>query len=316
MYGIKGDKEIEIDIIVPASLQDETLKMVEKLKGVGKVLGVRTEYFFDDKSTNDFLTRGERWGEVILAPKGFDVEEITPIDYKRDENGNPLFPISYFDYRYLDSCLYKLDIIGHTTLDYLMKLSQMTAIELSKIPLETPVVMDIFKPNKRIHESVGCDDLPELGTEYAQELISKLHPESFNDFTKIISLCHSTGAWKENGESLVDNGIASIRELICCREDVEDYCLSLGIERDTSYKIMEAISEGHIYSGKCKEWMDWKNILLENGAPEWFIWSCEKIRYLFPRSNDISYLLITLRLAWFKIYYPNEFGEVVRGGSE
>ena len=139
-----------------------------------------------------------------------------------------------------------------------------------------------------------------------------LKPSCFEDLVKIFTLSHGTGCWEESGQVLVEKKHFGSKELIGSRDDVFHYCLNLGIDRKTAFEISEAVRKGIASRGRNTKWSNWKKLLIQSGAEEWFIWSCEQIYYLFPKAHAVSYMIVNMKLGWFKVHYPEQFHKVMR----
>jgi len=333
IYGIKKTREIDIDINVPSSRLSEVHGNVERLEGIKKaVYGGNLQFvseslavamieryemdyecFFEEDLRNKLkwcirgnaLGRGKHPGGMVVFPNDCEYLDITPVT--RISRG---FDITYFQYYDVDMAFIKYDILKHDSLDMLMKLSDRTGVNICQVPVNCEEVMELFGQDED-GTVTRCAELPEFKNEHVREAIAMLKPDCFDDLVKIIAMMHGTGSWTGNAEILIREKGIGIKELIGDRDDVFEYNLSLGLDRETAFSISEAIRKGIVARGKNAKWQGWKKQLVEAGAPEWYIWSCEQIRYLFPRAHAVSYLFMNMRLGWFKVYYPQIFAEVI-----
>lgn len=333
IFGMKGEREIDIDIKVPACRQKEVIKEVSHLSGVeaavhvGSFQGVSqsmakviAEDYIEDtghypseekwieaesKLSGNYRCRGEDAGGMIVFPKGYDYKKISPWSTSSDGT-----PILYYSYFFIDYSVLKLDVIGHDTPEMLIRLSELTGVDLADVPIESKEVLDLFVTDES-GDATMCADLPEFYSERVRKIVSKLKPASFTDLVKIFALSHGTGCWEGNGEILVEEKGLGLKDIIGSRDDVFGYILSLGMDRKTAYEISEAVRKGIILHSKNAKWQEWKKELIQNGAGDWFLWSCEQIRYIFPKAHAVSYMIMTMRMGWFKVHYPKEFNIIM-----
>ena len=337
-FGIDQNKEIDIDINVPASKHAAVLRSVEKMKGLssayragcvgtvseGKAEGMILLYEDDfdiregvidhdrvrSQLTGIFSSEDVHPGGMICIPEDVDIFDYTP--YTVTEDGSKR---TYFDYHDLWKQLFKVDLLAHDTPERLMRLAEITGVDLASIPMEDDKVLSLFIVDEETGEASGCRDLPEFRKEFCQKVLEAVKPTSFEDLVKLLGLYHGANTWTDNAERLIADGMitgtitagSTAKEILGCREDVFDYCLSIGIDRSTAYRIAEDVRMGRVNSGRSKNWLEWEQLLLEHGAPDRIIWSMQQIRYMFPRAHAVSYMQMTWKLAWFKIYYPEEY---------
>lgn len=331
IYGYEGQKELDIDINVPIFMHESVLEMVNSLEDVQKTVRGGTLGTVSDKLAEamiekyeeenckyispeeheqikkliigNVVKRGMHSGDAIIIPKSCDVS-VFPYAWTKDG-----IETTYFDYHFYNRAFLKLDILKHPTIERLHRLSWATEVNLGDIPLDDESVLDIF----RLVDDQAATRLtyiPEFDNEYTRELVKKLKPQSFDELVKILSLAHGTNTWNNCGEKLFKEHGIGIDRLITCREDVFEYILALGIDRETAFLIANAVRMGRISRGRNTMWKEWKQLLIEAGAEDWFIWSCEQIMYLFPRAHSISYMYMSMRMAWFLLNYPKEYAEI------
>lgn len=334
IFGADGQREIDIDINVPESRQLEIISKVAELEGIGNYVWAGTAcsisyrpaqamiekymadtgVFFEDSVINEIqwkiegnlARRGIHPGGVVIFPEGCDYMELMPV--LRVAEG---FETTYFDYHSMARPFIKFDLLNHSVPDMLLRMSKMTGVDLDAVPVDSEEVLDLFQPDEE-GKVAGCADLPEFKSEIVRNIIALLKPESISDLAKISAIVHGTGAWQNNAEILVKEKGLGINDIIATRDDVFDYNLALGIDRMTAFQIAEAVRKGIVSRGKNVKWQNWKKILLEASAPDWYIWSCEQIKYLFPRAHALSYVLMNMKLGWFKVHYPDAFVQVMK----
>ena len=179
-------------------------------------------------------------------------------------------------------------------------------------PLDDPQVMSLFqstealgvKPEDIGGTRLGSLGIPEFGTEFAMQMLIDTHPTHFSDLVRIAGLAHGTDVWLGNAQTLIQEGKATISTAICTRDDIMTYLIGMGLESEMSFKIMEAVRKGTVAKGKCDNWPKWKEEMIAHNVPDWYIWSCEKIKYMFPKAHAAAYVMMAWRIAWCKINYP------------
>ena len=334
-FGIKGDKEPDIDLNFSASIQKEVQKAFEKCSGVGCVIKAGTigtisekyaEKLIDEYSdehhryywgsdrrkiveqlTKCVRSRGQHPGGLIMLPAEIDINDICPIttvDY-----GEDIVSTSAFDYHSIDHIAYKFDALGHDSPDIIKRLYDLTGVDPRDISLEDAEVMEMFKWNGDV--TPKCAGIPEFSTEFVLNAMKIAKPECFDDLVRLSSLLHGTDTWLGNADVLISEGKASISEVLASRNDIYDALIEYGIDENTAYLVTEDVRKGKISRGKSPRWSEQKEVLLEHGVPDWFIWSCEKIRYMFPRAHAYSYVMSAWRMAWYKLHFPLEYFAVM-----
>lgn len=334
IFGINGQREIDIDINIPSNMHMDVISKLTEIEGIGKYIWAGKiqvisdslaqamiekymedeQRYFEEEIVNklrwsisgNYLGRGKYPGGIIVFPEGCKYEEMIPTT-KVDGN----FEISYFDYFSVDKAFMKFDLLQYDIAEMLIKLEMIAGVDLCKIPVESAEVLALFEVDSEGNVP-GCEGLPEFKSEYVRKIISVLKPKSFADIVKISSISHGACVWKNNGEILVANKEVGIKEIIADRDDVFAYNLSLGLDRHTAFEISEAVRKGIVSRGINAKWLKWKKELIEAGAPKWYIWSCEQIRYLCPRASRISYVHMIMKLGWFKVHYPELYNNVLK----
>lgn len=333
IFGVDGDRHIVIDINMSEKKQAEAFEIMESLPGIKKAVRVGTIHFVSESLANamieqyeqdnewyiespmreqirykivgNYKGRGKHPGSVFLIPDGCDHESIFPTF--RAKGGCEITGFCWYD---MDYTFVKMTCFNHRPTDMLHRLSEVTGMDIKDVPKDAEEVLELFSVDENGQVS-ACEDIPAFKSEDIREIIAELKPESFDDLVKVLSLAHGTGVWKENGEVLVREQGITLKELISNRDDVFEYLLSMGIDRRMAYKITEMVRKGIIARGRNAKWHTCKKILQEAGVPDWYIWSCERIHYLFPRAHSIAYLYTNMRLGWFKLHYPQEYKTVI-----
>jgi DNA polymerase-3 subunit alpha (Gram-positive type) len=219
---------------------------------------------------------------------------------------------THFDYHSIDHNLLKLDILGHDDPTMIRMLQDMTGVDPVTIPLDDKGVMSLFQNTKALGiepediggTKLGALGIPEFGTDFAMQMVIDVNPQTFSDLVRIAGLSHGTDVWLGNAQTLIQEGKATIATAICTRDDIMTYLIRMGVEADASFKIMEAVRKGVVAKGKSDKWPDWKADMLAHGVPDWYVWSCEKIKYMFPKAHAAAYVMMAWRIAYCKIHYP------------
>ena len=233
---------------------------------------------------------------------------------------------THFDYHSIDHNLLKLDILGHDdptmikTLEELINSDAMdnkydgvtNVFKATDIPLDDPGVMGLFAGTEVLGITpedidgcpLGCLGVPEFGTDFVIQMVIDTKPKTLSDLIRISGLSHGTDVWLNNAQTLIEEGKATISTAICTRDDIMTYLINKGVESEESFTIMERVRKGTVAKGKCKEWSQFKKDMLEHDVPEWYIWSCERIKYMFPKAHAAAYVMMAYRIAYCKINYP------------
>ena len=208
----------------------------------------------------------------------------------------------------------QIKLIPHEEMGMLQRLSGQTGIPLKKVPSDDSEVLSLLTEEKKSRGRRCLDIIPEFEKVSVKEMISVLKPKNFGQFCKVLGLSYGTGMWEGNGEQFAKEGLADVDSLISCREDVFEHCLSIEMSRETAYEITENIRMGRVFRNRCDQWEDWKRGMLERDTPEWFVRSCERTEYLFPRAHLVSYMRMHMRMGWFSLHFPEEFESVAGQG--
>ena len=260
---------------------------------------------------------GQHPGGIIVLPHGENINSFTPVQHPANDMTTDIIT-THFDYHSIDHNLLKLDILGHDDPTIIRMLEDLITditgekFDATKIPLDDPDVMALFagtevlgiKPEDIGGCPVGCLGIPEFGTEFVIQMVVDTKPKTISDLIRISGLSHGTDVWLNNAQTLIQEGKATISTAICTRDDIMTYLINKGLDSEKSFTIMERVRKGLVAKGKCKEWPEYKKDMLEHGVPDWYIGSCEKIKYMFPKAHAAAYVMMAYRIAYCKVNYP------------
>ena len=337
--GFKGDKEPDIDLNFSNEYQSKAHKYTEVIFGEGQTFKAGTVGTLADKTAYGFVkkyyeekgikkrrceiervaigctgihrTTGQHPGGIIVLPVGENINTFTPIQRPANDMNVDIIT-THFDYHSIDHNLLKLDILGHVDPTMIRMLQDLTGLDPTSIPLDDKAVMSLFANTKALGitpediggTKLGALGIPEFGTDFAIGLVEEAMPTQFIDLVNIAGLSHGTDVWLGNAQTLIREGTATISTCICTRDDIMTYLINKGLEADTAFKIMEAVRKGMVAKGKADKWPEWKQDMIDHGVPEWYIWSCEKIKYMFPKAHAAAYVMMGWRIAYCKVFYP------------
>lgn len=256
-------------------------------------------------------TTGQHPGGIIVVPDNMNIYTFTPIQHPANDMTTDIIT-THFEYHSIDHNLLKLDILGHDDPTMIRRMEDLTGIDATTIRLDDPDVMSLFHNTKVLGiepEDIGGTQLgslgiPEFGTEFAMQMLIDTKPKSFSDLVRIAGLSHGTDVWLGNAQDLIRDGIVELSGAICCRDDIMVYLMHKGMDPSTAFNIMEKVRKGLVAKGKCGEWDDWKQQMKDHDVPDWYIGSCEKIKYMFPKAHAAAYVMMAWRIAWFKVNKP------------
>lgn len=257
-------------------------------------------------------TTGQHPGGMVVVPNDMSVYDFTPIQ-KPANDINSESTTTHFDYHVMDSQLVKLDILGHDDPTTLKILEDLTGVSPFKLPLTDPKVLSLFTSTKALgvtQEQIGTDlgtnGIPEFGTNFVKEMLRFTRPTTFTELVRISGLSHGTDVWLNNAKDYIVSNVAKLNEVITVRDDIMNYLILQGMDKSLSFKIMEFVRRGK--PSKMKEqWEEYKAEMKKAGIKDWYIESCGKIKYMFPKGHAVAYVMMAIRIAYFKVYYPIEF---------
>ena len=337
--GFKGNKEPDIDLNFSGDYQSKAHKYTEVIFGDGQTFRAGTIGTLADKTAFGYVknyyeergvhkrnceidrivqgcvgvrrTTGQHPGGIIVLPLGENIYSFTPVQHPANDMTTDIIT-THFDYHSIDHNLLKLDILGHDDPTMIRMLQDLTGVDPQTIPLDSPEVMSLFQNTSALgiepEDIGGCKlgalGIPEFGTDFAMQMLIDTKPQAFSDLVRIAGLSHGTDVWLGNAQTLIQEGKATISTAICTRDDIMTYLIGKGLDSEEAFTIMERVRKGAVANGKCKEWPEYKKDMLDHGVPDWYVWSCEKIKYMFPKAHAAAYVMMAWRIAWCKVFYP------------
>ena len=257
-------------------------------------------------------TTGQHPGGIVVIPGYMDVFDFTPFQYPADDV-NSAWRTTHFDYHAIDQDVLKLDILGHSGPTKLRLVQDITGDDITKVPLDDKETMGIFLSPKplgvtkdQIMNDTGSLGIPEFGTPFTLQLVKETKPKTFAELVKISGLSHGTDVWNGNAKDLIDNGIVPFSEVIGCRDDIMVYLMYHGLKPIDAFKIMEFVRKGKA-SKDPDTWSKYVSIMREAEIEDWFINSCAKIKYMFPKAHAVAYVINAFRLAYYKVHKPEVY---------
>ena len=249
-----------------------------------------------------------------MLPVGEEIYTFTPVQHPANDMETKTIT-THFDYHKIDANLLKLDILGHQDPTMIRMLEDLTGKDASIIPMDDAGVLSLFestealgiKPEDIMGCPLGCLGIPEFGTQFVINMVQDAKPKSFSDLVRISGLSHGTDVWLNNAQYYITEGYCTLSSAICTRDDIMTYLISMGLENERAFEIMEKVRKGIVAKGKCDKWPEWKEDMISHGVPEWYVESCEKIKYMFPKAHAAAYVMMALRVAWFKVYEPRAY---------
>ena len=332
--GFKGDKEPDIDLNFSGEYQSKAHDYTEVIFGKGQTFRAGTIGTLADKTAYGYVkkyyeergtrkrnceinrivqgcvgvrrTTGQHPGGIIVLPLGEEINSFTPVQHPANDM-TTMTVTTHFDYHSIDHNLLKLDILGHDDPTMIRMLQDLTGLDPVKdIPLDSKEVMSLFQNTSALkitpEDIGGCKlgalGIPEFGTDFAMQMLIDAQPKYFSDLVRISGLSHGTDVWLGNAQTLIQEGKATIQTAICTRDDIMIYLIQMGLEEGLSFTIMESVRKG---KGLKPEW---EEEMTKHGVPDWYIWSCKKIKYMFPKAHAAAYVMMAWRIAYCKVFYP------------
>ncbi len=333
--GFEGDKVPDIDLNFSGDYQGRAHKYVEELFGSENVFRAGTISTIAEKTAYGFVknyagdreivlknseinrlvkgitgvrrTTGQHPGGLIVVPKDRDILEFTPLQHPADNKESGVIT-THFEYHAIGDQLVKLDILGHDDPTVIKELEDLTGINASGISLSEKETMKLFSgveplgvTEKEIVSAVGTCGIPEFGTRFVRQMLEATRPTTFSELVRISGLSHGTNVWLNNAQTLIASQTASLSQVICTRDDIMIHLIQQGMDKKLAFKIMEKVRKGKKLNTEEVKLMQECNI------PQWYIDSCNKIEYMFPKAHAVAYVMMAFRIAYFKVYYPLAF---------
>ena len=333
--GFEGDKVPDIDLNFSGQYQSTIHKYAEELFGADHVFRAGTIATVADRTAYGFVkayaeshrltlrnaevsrlargcsgvkrTTGQHPGGVMIVPRGRDVHEFTPVQHPANDRQSEIVT-THFEYKTIHDCLLKLDLLGHDDPTMIKMLEDLTGISAGDIPMDDPATTSIFSGVEALNldpeesgMTVGTVAIQEFGTKFVRGMLEATRPKSFGELVRISGLSHGTDVWLNNAQSLIESGIARLTDVIACRDDIMNRLIADGLAPKDAFRIMERVRKGRgLAEGD-------DQLMRDHGVPEWYIDSCNKIKYMFPRAHAAAYVTMSFRIAYFKVHRPIEF---------
>ncbi|MBP6322399.1 MAG: PolC-type DNA polymerase III [Fusobacteriaceae bacterium] len=338
--GFDGDKVPDIDLNFSGEYQGEIHRYCEELFGKENVFKAGTISTLAEKNAAGYVmkyyeeheikinsaeiirlakmcegakkTTGQHPGGMIIVPQGHTIHEFCPVQKPANDINNDSIT-THFDYHVMDEQLVKLDILGHDDPTTIKLLQEYTGVNVYDIPLGDPETLKIFSSTEslgvtpeQIGSVVGTYGVPEFGTSFVRQMLIDTMPTTFAELVRISGLSHGTDVWLNNAQEFVRSGTCTLSEVISVRDDIMNYLIDQGIDKGTSFKIMEFVRKGQP-SKNLEGWEKYSQLMKEHKVKDWYIESCRRIKYMFPKGHAVAYVMMAMRIAYFKVHYPLEF---------
>jgi DNA polymerase-3 subunit alpha (Gram-positive type) len=333
--GIDADKVPDIDLNFSGEYQGRAHRYTEELFGRDNVFRAGTINTVAEKTAYGFVknylegnnlqvrsaelqrlvegctgvkrTTGQHPGGLMIVPAGMDVHRFTPLQYPADDKRSGVVT-THFDYHAISNRLIKLDVLGHDDPTVIKMLQDLTGVDPREIPLDEPKTMALFSGTEplgvdpaALRSPVGTYGIPEFGTRFVRQMLAETRPRTFGELVRISGFSHGTGVWLNNARDLIRQGICRLSEAIATRDDIMNYLLARGMSLKRAFAIMERVRKGQGLTPEDRAEMQ------ALGVPSWFIGSCMRIEYLFPKAHAVAYVMMAFRIAYFKVYHPEPF---------
>lgn len=331
--GFNGDKEPDIDLNFSGEYQSKAHDYTEVIFGKGHTFRAGTIGTLADKTAFGYVknyyedrgihkrnveidrlvqgcvgvrrTTGQHPGGIVVMPHGENIYSFTPVQHPANDMTTKTIT-THFDYHSIDHNLLKLDILGHDDPTMIRMLEDLTGLDAKKIRLDDAKVLSLFHDLSALNLTpkdldgceLGCLGVPEFGTDFVMQMVKDTKPKTYSDLVRISGLSHGTDVWLNNAQTLIEEGKCTLATAICTRDDIMIYLIGTGVDPGHSFKIMESVRKGRGLTPEMEEEM------LAAGVPDWYIWSCKRIKYMFPKAHACAYVMMAFRIAYFKVYYP------------
>lgn len=331
--GFKGDKEPDIDLNFSSEYQSNAHDYTEVIFGAGHTFRAGTVGTLAEKTAYGYVKKyyeereqtkrgaeierisqgcvgvrrstGQHPGGIVVLPMGEEIYTFTPVQHPANDMKTKIIT-THFDYHKIDANLLKLDILGHQDPTMIRMLEDLTGVDASQIRMDDKKVLSLFESTEALGikpEDIdgcpfGCLGLPEFGTPFVHGMLKEAKPKNFSDLVRISGLSHGTDVWLGNAQYYISTGDCTLSSAICTRDDIMIYLIHMGVENERSFKIMESVRKGKGLTPDMEEDMRACNV------PDWYIESCKKIKYMFPKAHAAAYVMMALRVAYFKVHFP------------